>query len=333
MVFLSGQKTGEPDQASGPSVREPDWEESLPQRIEALTNALEGLGIELPEPTEDRKGSGALRWIHRRYDVPASPEEQAVAEESLASVRQVDAGATVTSKKRFDGVDVQVGLDGLLTHTVAYRWRDQQRRPQVGLVIAPLGDDLRMARACVSFDAPIAIAVEPFRPFSKEVTELGRMFEREIVVYMPSSQDDVGPGVEETDVFRMKLAKALESVPNAVGLTGGDVGGRTGVALSDKIREETDRLGLFYVQMQSAEAKASGPEVVMLNSEQLTEPLADQFAKLIAEARSAGAVVGIIRPSTEILSILPERLEEWRADGVEVVPVSKLVAPGGLSAR
>jgi polysaccharide deacetylase 2 family uncharacterized protein YibQ len=61
--------------------------------------------------------------------------------------------------------------------------------------------------------------------------------------------------------------------------------------------------------------------------------LADQFAKLIAEARSAGAVVGIIRPSTEILSILPERLEEWRADGVEVVPVSKLVAPGGLSAR
>jgi polysaccharide deacetylase 2 family uncharacterized protein YibQ len=54
---------------------------------------------------------------------------------------------------------------------------------------------------------------------------------------------------------------------------------------------------------------------------------------LIAEARSAGAVVGIIRPSTEILSILPERLNEWRADGVEVVPVSKLVAPSGLSAR
>jgi polysaccharide deacetylase 2 family uncharacterized protein YibQ len=333
MVFLAGQKTGDPDKTSGQPVREPDWEESLPQRIEALTNALERLGIELPKPTEDRKGSGALRWVHRRYDVPASPEEQAASEESLASVRQVDAGVTVMSKKRFDGVDVQVGLDGLLTHTVAFRWRDQERRPQVALVVAPLGDDLRMARACVSFDAPIVIAVEPFRPFSKEVAELARMFEREILVYMPSFQAEVGSGAGETDVLRTKLTKALESVPNAVGVTGGDVGGRTDAALSGKLREETDRLGLFYVQMQSVEAKGSRPDVVMLNSEQLTEPLADQFAKLIAEARSAGAVVGIIRPSTEILSILPERLNEWRADGVEVVPVSKLVAPSGLSAR
>jgi polysaccharide deacetylase 2 family uncharacterized protein YibQ len=330
MVFLASQKVRDPNGASEAPSRQPNWEETLPQRIDALTEALQRSGIELPAAVEERKGSGALRWVHRHYDVPASAEQEAAAQESLASLRQVDPGVSVSSTPRFDGIDVQVGLDGLLTHTIRFRWRNQEQRPRVALVIAPLGDDLGMARDCMSIDAPIAIAVQPFRPFSKEVAERGRMFDREVLLYIVVTQDDSDSanGVE----LSTKLKEAMESVPNAIGVTGGDGAGQADAKLRGKIREEATRLGLFYVRAQAAKQEGTDPAIVTLNSEQLTEPLTDQFAKLIAKARAVGAVVGVARPSREILSILPQQLSEWQADGVEVVPVSKLAAPAGLSA-
>jgi polysaccharide deacetylase 2 family uncharacterized protein YibQ len=331
MAFLASQKAAEESEGPEHLARQPDWEETLPRRIEAVTGALQGSIVELPAPVEERKGSGALRWVHRRYDMSASAEQEAQVEESLASLRQVDPGTNVTSVRRFDGVDLRVGLDGLLTHTIRFRWRDQEQRPQVALVIAPLGDDLRLARECVGLDAPVAIAVQPFRPFSKEVAELGRMFKREILVYIPLAQDDAGPE-EEGGALSAKLKEALDSVPNAVGVTGGDGSGQADAERRRTIREEANRLGLFYVRMQPAEQQGTGPAIVTLNSEQLTEPLADQFAKLVAKARAVGAAVGVGRPSPEILSILPQQLSEWQASGVEVVPVSKLAAPAGLSA-
>lgn len=334
MVFLASQKAVEPnEEPQKQPARQPDWEETLPQRIDTLTKALARTGLELPAPVEDRMGSGALRWVHRRYDVVASEEEEADAEDSLASVRQVDPGVTVSSIRRFDGVDVQIGLDGLLTHTVRFRWQDQKRRPRVALLIAPLGDDLLMARECVSLDAPVAVAIEPFRPFSKEVAELARLFNREILVYIAPGQDDKGSGTKDGDTPSATLKKALESVPNAVGITSG---GGSGSADAERtgLQEEVKRLGLFYVRLQPAgrQQGTAGPAIVMLNGEQLTEPLADQFAKLIAKARAVGAVVGVGRPSAEILAMLPQQLSEWQANGVDIVPVSKLAAPAGLSA-
>lgn len=332
MVFLASQKAGEPNkEPDRQPARQADWEETLPKRIEALTEALEHAGVELPAPVEERKGSGALRWVHRRYDVPASPKEEAAAEESMASLRRVDSGVTVTSTPRFDGVDVQVGLDGLLTHTVRFRWRDQERRPRVALLIAPLGDDLRMARECMSLDAPVAVAVEPFRPFSKEVAELARLFNREILVYIAPGKEEASSGTGGGDALSATLKKALDSVPNAVGVTGG--AGVDNAERRGRIREEVNRLGLFYVRMQPVDRQqGSGPAIVMLNGEQLNEPLADQFAKLIAKARAVGAALGISRPSSEILSLLPEQLTEWQASGVDIVPVSRLAVPNGLSA-
>jgi polysaccharide deacetylase 2 family uncharacterized protein YibQ len=329
MAFLASQKAGEGGKSSEHLTRQPDWEETLPQRIEAVTKALNECSVELPEPIEERKGSGALRWVHRRYDVSASAEQEARAEESVASLRLVDPGVNVTSTQRFDGVDLRVGLDGLLTHTIRFRWRDQEQRPRVALVIAPLGDDLRIARDCMSIDAPIAIAVQPFRPFSKEVAERGRLSNREILVYVTLGPEDA---VVDGGALAAKLKEALESVPNAIGVTEGDGSDQVDAELRERIREEVNRLGLFYVRAQPAKQEGTEPAIVILNSEQLTEPLADQFAKLIAKARAVGAVVGVARPSPEILSILPQQLSEWQESGVEVVPVSKLAAPSGLSA-
>jgi len=331
MVFLASRQTEEPRSAPEQQpTRQPDWEETLPQRIDAVTEALQGTSLALSAPVEERKGSGALRWIHRRYDVAAPHDQEEKAQESLDSLRLVDPGVTVRSVPRFDGVDVQVGLDGLLTHTVRFRWEDQEKRPRVALVIAPLGDDLRVARDCMSIDAPIAIAVRPFRPFSKEVAERGRLFDREILVYVNLPGEGERSGGEDGGLAA-DLKRALDSVPNAVGVTGDD-GGPLDPELTEKIRQEANRLGLFYVRSQPAGEEATGPAVVVLNSEQLTEPLADQFAKLIAKARALGAVVAVAQPSQEILSMLPEHLTEWQASGVEVVPVSKLAAPAGLSA-
>jgi hypothetical protein len=93
-----------------------------------------------------------------------------------------------TAENTTDGTDVKVGLDGLLVSTLRFRWGGQETpkpvHPRLAIVIGPLGDDLRVARQVVEIDGPIALGVRPFRPFSSQVAELGRMFDRQVLVQL-----------------------------------------------------------------------------------------------------------------------------------------------------
>jgi hypothetical protein len=333
IVFLAVEEMRNPraDRLAAPATGV-DWEERLPERINGLTHALESSPLPLPSPVEEPKGAGSLRWIHRRFELALPSSDNAKVESSLEALKQADPGVTVASHATFDGVEVQVGLDGLLTHTLRIHWQERQVRPRVALVVGPLGDDLRLARECVSIEAPVALSVRPFRPFSKEVAELGRIFKREVLVEIevpdPAAPDSpfANPVVEDA------LAQVLTSVPTAVGVSGASPGRDD---IRAKLRDLVRERGLFYVTQ--AQPVAGGTEEaadasLLLDGEE-EDGMAAQVDRLVTRARSEGSAIGFGRSNAATITALGPMVEKLRQQEIEVVPVSSLANVVALSAR
>jgi len=342
MVFLSAQEIRKPASEVLPQVGGPDWERRLPGRIEFVTEALNREPLPLTSPVEERRGSGALRWIHRHYVLSVPPDRQADVEAKIAALSEVDTGLTVSSEDRPDGVDVNIGLDGLLTHTIQLNWARESVKPRVALLICSLGDDLRLAREFVALDAPIAVGVEPFRPFSKEVGELAHVFHREVWLSVaPGAEPNDATGgavpVRSEDDLGRYLDAALASVPHVVGMTDADT-----ETTNDRYRRglmrEAERRRLFYVGRESAPGEAGSVRAPAANARTVavrdeTRPASDQLAKLGSAAQDSGSVIGIGAPRVATPEALGQVLGRWRAAGIELVPVSDLAQPANLSAR
>lgn len=335
MVFLASEEIRNPKANHPVSSAAPagaGWEERLPGRIDDLTHALEGWPVPLGTALQEPKGAGSLRWIHRRFDVALPSSDNPKLESSLEALKQIDSGVTVASHTTFDGVEVQVGLDGLLTHTLRIHWQEKQVRPRIALVVGPLGDDLRLARECVSIEAPLAVLVQPFLPFSKEVGELAKIFKREVLVEIEAPEaaapdsPSLSPTVEDT------LTQALASVPSAVGVSGASTGGDGGAA---KLRDLVQAKGLFFVAQtkRGAGGTEDGPEASLLLDEEQENGMAAQLDKLVARARGEGSAIGFSRSNPKTISALGPLVEKLRKEQIDVVPVSS-IAPGvALSAR
>ena len=335
MVFLTSREIGAPVHEAAPPIEETNWEARLPERIAVVTAVLQQSALHLSVPVEEPKGSGSLRWIHRRFDLSLPRAQWADAEAAIRALTAIDSGATVAAESTADGAELQIGLDGLLTHTLRVRWNDPAARPRVAVVIDALGDDLRIARAGASLEAPIAFAVRPFRPFSKETAELGRLFKREVLLHVMSeaAATEHGDGPAGQPNADRGLAAALESVPHAVGIMLGAAPGRAAGADS-AIEREATRRGLFSVGGRVLpELPGQGEPAALIALDAGGDRLSDQIAAFVETARQAGAAVAIAHADEATVEALRSALDQWRAAGVDVVPVSALVAPVALSAR
>jgi len=341
LIFLSAEELHHPTRevAAPPpaTVGGPDWTAHFPARIAAVDAALHKAALQLPKPVEDERGSGPLRWTHRRYDIDLPRAQQGQAEAAIEALRGVDPGLAVTAENTTDGTDVRVGLDGLLVSTLRFRFADEVTpkppEPRVVVVIGPLGDDLRVARQVVALDAPVVLLVQPFRPFSREVAELGRLFEREVVVQLDGSErvasvDSTAGGEVGADIDAV-----LASVPRAVGVAWQAPAGRSQVP-DHNIVAEIDRRQLLFLgaRGRDRDKRLQLPQPAVINDEQ-PDAMAAQLGELVAKARSEGTVIALGAASEATLNTLAQVLPEWRAESVEVVPLSALAAPVNLSAR
>lgn len=320
MVFLTTEEIRTPVHDVPEPLWGPDWDARLPDRISAVTTALQQSALPLQAPVEERKGSGSLRWTHRRYEAGMPESEREKVEAALALLRVVDPGVTATAAPVADGLEVQVGLDGLLIHTVHVHWETKPTRPRLAVVIGGLGDDLRLARTCVGLDGPVALGVRPFRLFSKEVAELGHLFKREIVLHLDGTAE-AGGAVPADATAAQALDAALASVPHAIGVAGsmGESAER-----QREVQEEIQRRGLLLI---------GGAPVVGIDQDVAGKTLGEQLGDLVATSRNPAGAIGIGGANEATLAALQAALSEWRAADVEVVSVSALVSPVALSAR
>ena len=335
LVFLAAEEARQPTREGAPeaAVMAPDWSAHFPERLAAIDAALRKSALRLPPPIEDERGSGPLRWKHRLYEIELKREEQAQAEAAIEAVRGVDPGLSVSADNNSDGTVVRIGLDGLLVSTVRFHWRDKPKvRPRVALVIGPLGDDLRVARQVIEIDGPVVLGVRPFSPFSRQVAELGRMFDREVVVQLDGSEP-AGAGAPADAGTR--LDAALASVPTAVGVAWRAA--ETGRPTPDtQLLAELQRRRLLYVGQRSAkDADTAGlpPPTSLPGAAAESAAISTELGALAARALSDGRAIGVGEPTDATLSSLREVLPQWQAAQIDFVPVSALATPVNLSAR
>jgi polysaccharide deacetylase 2 family uncharacterized protein YibQ len=330
MVFLTVEEMHRPRVDPAHPRPGAGWEERLPDRIERLTEALGSSGLPLSLAAEEPRGSGTLRWVYRRFEVRLPPAEEGRVRALLDYVRELDDGVTADSVEKFDGTEFRIGLDGLLTHSLRVHWGEIERRPRVALAIGALGEDLRVARECVALQAPLALVVQPFLPFSREVAQLGHLFEREVLLGL---RLPLRPRSDSGDVpIGEEIGAALASVPYAVGATAIPDGAEPGPEEIERVRDALREKNLFLVTTGSSPAAAGNVAVVVLDGEG-TMSLSDQVERLIAAARSTGAAIGFTRSNEPTLTALAAALGQIAASSVDIVPVSTLAQPVALSAR
>jgi polysaccharide deacetylase 2 family uncharacterized protein YibQ len=342
LVFLSAEELHHPARQVAapppPSVGGADWSARFPARIAVVDAALHKGRLRLPKPVEEERGSGPLRWTHRRYDIDLPRGEQGQAEAAVEALRGVDPGLAVTADNSAEGTDVRVGLDGLLISTLRFRFGEQVTpkppEPRLVVVIGPLGDDLRVAREVVALDAPVVLGVRPFRPFSREVSELGRLFNREVVAQLDGSEAEPDGERVAAVAGQVDVDAVLASVPRAVGIAWQAKPG-TRPAPDPQLVDAVERRQLLFVGARAPQAeKHSGlPEPTLIAADQQAEAVAAQLGALVAKARSDGPVIAIGAPTEATLATLAQVLPEWRAAEVEIIPLSALGTPVNLSAR
>src|SRR5262249_13547344 len=138
MLFLTVQEIRHPSQ-QGVVVQTPaageDWQGGFSGRVDAGTQALQHSDLALAKAVEEERGSGSLRWTHRLFEARLPIADKERAEAALSGLKTVDPGITLTSSPTFDGAEVRIGLDGLLTHTLRLHFRDSSQHPRVALVV------------------------------------------------------------------------------------------------------------------------------------------------------------------------------------------------------
>ncbi len=305
MIFLSAQKVAAPSRPAPEAIADRvDWQEGFVERVEKVHRGVLASGLGAEVESETPNGASALRWTHRTMTMRVARERHAEIEAIVDGWRQLDSGLTLVSEKMFNGSQVLVGLDGLLTHTVRIYWDDEPAKPRVGLVLTALGDDLRLAREVMELGAPVGVAIRPFRPFSAQVAELARLFERDVLL------DWSGEAVE-----RRGFDEALRTVPGAVGVA-------VAAPVAGEVSEQMRRRGLFSLHPDGDAVAADHVFALPLDG-----GLEAAFDGVTAQARTGGQAIGVATAAgAEDVQRVRSLIARWKKGKVDVVRVSQLAA-------
>jgi hypothetical protein len=226
LVFLSTQAVREPPVAVQPTPT-PDVESDadFPERVASVTAAIERMHWPLSTAREQPKAAGTLHWTYRHYELTVpSPDPVDSIDAAVAPLAEVAPGVTTTVTHGALGADVAVGVDGLLTHRITFRWLGRQ--PRTAFIVDDVGNDLLAARSLAELDTPLAFAVAPERPFAREVVTLAGLYKHEVVIDLigrggrPPSSD--APGLMQAgdrQAVDAWLDDALALGPAVLGVT------------------------------------------------------------------------------------------------------------------
>jgi polysaccharide deacetylase 2 family uncharacterized protein YibQ len=350
LVYLSTLQLQPPETPVAPPTEHVDSTADFPARVEQVTAALAQLPLPLPQPTAVPQGAGKLRWVHRIYEltVPELKDAGAI-DQVFEPLRHVTRGVTVQATKDATGAKVQVGVDGLLTHTLILRWLGH--KPRAAIIVDNLGSDLLGARTLADIQAPLTFAVRASQPFSKEVAELASLLGREVLMQLPPAPERLTiaetPRAETPSTQRGGLLRwfgeNLAGVPHAVGVTTEPGAGLSGNAEGMQwILDATKEHNLFMVEVAGASAAntcdaaaAAGVGCVhsdvLLDDTSEEEAVRKQLDNVLQTTHTRGDTVAVGHATPALAAALRAVVPEFAAAGVELVPASTVVEDRSLS--
>ncbi len=242
------------------------------------------------------------------------------------------------------------GLLHRLEFTPAQKVKPGPARPQVAIVVDDLGFDLASARTLVEMDLAVTFSILPYAPKAVAVARLARQHGVEAILHIPMEPHGypaIDPGPEallqstDPEAVKRQVRSWLDGLPYVVG-GNNHMGSRlteqnaSMAAVMETLRERQ----LFFVDSRTSEASVAVAEArragipvasrdVFLDNVRDVEAISRQIHQLVAVARRKGSAIGIGHPYPETLEALRRESRLLREQGIDVVPVSRLVYGGG----
>ena len=336
-----------PPPVEAPAPTKANWGSTFSERVAGVTARLEKSPLSLPPPSLQPQAN-PIPYTLRQYEVTLPRDSMDRLRAALALARGDDPTVAYSLDPRPGELFAEIGVDGLRTHTILVHWANAaaaDQHPRMAVVIDDLGNNLLTARMLVSIDAPLTFAVMPFRPFSRQVAEVGHMSGRDILLHLPMEADDEEEhgevGIlrvsERRDELLQQLDRGLADVPYVIGVNN-HMGSRftqdrekmTWVLQALKQRQ------LFFLDSKTS-PQSAGREVaekvgipflsrdVFLDDGAGNTSVAQQLVLLLETAKKRGVAIGIGHPHPATIAALQSLPELAKAQGVTIVSLSKLL--------
>ncbi|WP_179957843.1 divergent polysaccharide deacetylase family protein [Exilibacterium tricleocarpae] len=217
---------------------------------------------------------------------------------------------------------------------------------RIAIIIDDIGYHLGTGLRAARFPAQLTLAVLPHSPNGASLAQEGHSHGKEIMLHAPMSslQDlplDTGALTDQMDrsTFTATLAANLAAVPYISGVNN-HMGSRLTQATEpmDWLMLTLKQRRLYFVDSRTSAASRafdiardhrlpSLQRDVFLDNQRDITYISAQFARLITIAKANGQALAIGHPYTETLDVLARELVSLQQHGVELVPVSALLAP------
>jgi uncharacterized protein len=217
--------------------------------------------------------------------------------------------------------------------------------PLIGIIIDDMGNHARLDDAVVNLPGAVTCSVIPYTFDSVWIANKAHAANKEIIAHIPMQAlagESLGRGGLTTALTQQQFAVTLMSdiaaVPYAEGLNN-----HMGSLLTQQSKQMDwlmhiiQPTGLFYIDSRTTPktiaekmANADGVQAlrrdVFLDDNPTPAAVAAQFARLLIVAREQGLAVAIGHPYPVTINYLQQELPLLSQQGVELVPLSQLVA-------
>lgn len=219
--------------------------------------------------------------------------------------------------------------------------------PAIALIIDDLGNQSEQGMRAVSLPGPVACAFLPYGPFTKALASQAHAYRKEIMLHLPMQALDHGhkrveKGTLTLDMteqqFMDALARGIAAVPHVSGLNNhkGSLLTQHPGNMAWLMQAINQRGDLFFIDSRTTKATVarqlaveygvpSSSRNVFLDNNPEPEAVRAQFRKLVAIAKRDGTALGIGHPFPGTLGVLTEELENLHRQGVQLLPVSRLI--------
>jgi len=291
---------------------------------------------------------GPLRKL-RTEDQPKATEQQAKKQESEA--RSQEKKKTKESRTTKEPKETRTAKEAT---TAKEKKKPAESRVAGGfdkhvliaIVIDDLGQDLKQANEVLSLPGKITLAVMPGLAQSKKTANAAKQKNRDVLIHLPmeyrGKNGRPAPGMLRSNMTPMEflttVSDDVESVPGAVGINNHEGSALTEnkEAMKFLMAELKARNLLFLDSLTSAQSvaystakefglKAGKRDVFLDNEGDNPSYIRKQLEELVEIARRNGKAIGIGHPHPATISELRKWLGEAENQGVEIVPVSRLM--------
>lgn len=217
---------------------------------------------------------------------------------------------------------------------------------RLAIIIDDLGNDYRHADAVLRLPSAVTVSILPRLTWSRKIADAAHRQGREIMLHQPMASlghRSLGPGgmtLDDTGVdLKAVLAANLASVPYVSGVNNhmGSLLTRRPDSMRWFMAALRERGDLYFVDSrtdaasraqqaaQDAGLASTRRDVFLDNARDPTE-IRQRLHEAVQLARLKGSAIAIGHPYPETVRVLAAELPRLREQGIELVPVSRVIA-------